>query len=203
MNIEKKKIRGWKRRKKNVAFWKESYINLDKDSIKNYSRDYVKLWLSPFYSLNSYKLPNWYKKLLVDSLIDIYFSWQRDTEITQQYYLKIWVFEKNFISSQVVIAKDEYYYFYDNTFGDTIIEEALPIELRTSNSLNFYWEKGYIVNIYKETELKEMLEEKVMSNKEISLIKNSAYLVENDDKDSTYYIRDERVWIGEHLKIMK
>ncbi len=183
-----------------MAYWKESHINLDKDSIKNYSRDYVKLWLPPFYSLNNYKLPSWYKKLLLDSLIDIYHSWQRDTDITQQYYLKIWVFEKNFMSSQVVIARDEYYNFYDDTFGDTSTEVALPIELRTTNSYNFNWEKAYIINTYQKSELKEMLEDKIMSNKEINMIKNSTYLVEENNKDSTYYIRDEGVWIGERFK---
>jgi len=47
----KKKIRGWKRRIKSIETWKQRHIHLDIAQLEQYHRDYVKLWISPWYRL--------------------------------------------------------------------------------------------------------------------------------------------------------
>jgi hypothetical protein len=43
-----KKIRGWKRRKRAVVYWKNRNLHLDKETLKLDARDYVKVWIYPF-----------------------------------------------------------------------------------------------------------------------------------------------------------
>lgn len=188
MTFKKKKIRGWKRRKRAIENWKQRNLILDKDLLIDDSRDYVKIWIAPFYTLDEYDLPYWYKQLLLDALIEIYHSWQTEIDsLNRKYYLKIWLFEKNFMRSQVVVAIDDFLHFYDNSFGYLMNVKKLPVELRTKKSGMFSWSQGSIVTILTELELTSYY-----SQKEISQLKKSAYLT----KDDTYFIKEEIVWIN-------
>jgi hypothetical protein len=72
---------------------------LDLHHLKEYHRDYVKIWIHPFSSLQPIKPPIWYQRLVLNSLIE-------------PYYLKIWLFIPNFMSSQVVV------YFHNELLED-------------------------------------------------------------------------------------
>lgn len=69
---KKKKIRGWKRHKRKIERWKQNAINLDMDYLRNYQRQYEKLWIHPFYKLERRNPPNWYQSLLLDAMIEVY-----------------------------------------------------------------------------------------------------------------------------------
>ncbi len=78
----KKKVRGLRRKVKRIEKWKNQYIDLDIDRLRKYGTEYVKLWISPFYNLyaiNKFESghknpPNWYNRLILRSMIDIYRS---------------------------------------------------------------------------------------------------------------------------------
>ena len=197
MDFRRKKIRGWKRRKRYVTDWKESHYPLDQDTVNECSRDYVKLWIYPFYSLNEYSLPNWYKKILIDSLIEIYLEWDKQLETTDNYYLKIWIFEDNFMNSQVVVAKDKYLNLYDNTFEFNCDIDKIPLQIRTDKSETLHWQEGRTIIAYYESDLLEDLKLGLSTQKEISKIKDSAFLIEEKEHGKVYYLRDDKVWIAE------
>lgn len=197
MNFEKKKIRGWKRRIRQLEEWKKHYLGLSNETLSLYSRDYVKLWLPPFYSLTNYRLPNWYKKLLINALIEIYDSWNSELEVDKKYYLKIWLFEKEFMQSQVVIATDKFLHFYDNTFEDIHKVNEIPLAIRVSQTKKFNWCVGVTVSMYRESELIELLQEKIYTTKEVSELKAKAYLIQKKNDDTLYFLRDSKVWLGD------
>lgn len=88
-------------------------------------------------------MPSWYKKLIIDCLIQIYDCWQKELDsLNKHYYLKIWVFEKEFMQSQVVVALDEFVHFYDNSFEGLSKIEKLPSRLRTEKSKELEWQQG-------------------------------------------------------------
>ncbi len=57
----KKKIRGYKRRVKQIEEWKQKNLLVNEEMLKTMSRDYVKVWIYPFYSLSNYSVSNGYK----------------------------------------------------------------------------------------------------------------------------------------------
>ena len=73
----KKKIRGWKRLKRRIEWWKSDNIQLNMEYLRDHHRDYVKLWISPFYGLQTVTPPLWYKRLLLEAMIDVYHEWHK------------------------------------------------------------------------------------------------------------------------------
>lgn len=73
----KKRIRGWKRRMKQIDQWKKHNMHLDLEELRSAQRDYVKLWIDPFYRLNRRNPPVWYSRLLLEAMIEVYHAWSR------------------------------------------------------------------------------------------------------------------------------
>lgn len=71
----KKKIRGWKRRIKQIEQWKQRHIALDMERLVRHNRDYVKIWIDPFYRLTRRNPPIWYSRLILGAMIEIHQSW--------------------------------------------------------------------------------------------------------------------------------
>ncbi|MDT2683328.1 hypothetical protein [Enterococcus gallinarum] len=68
-DFRRQKIRGWKRRVKEIDQWKTSNMSLDFGLLEEYSRAYVKLGSLSFYSLfRKYDLPPWYKRFIIQEL---------------------------------------------------------------------------------------------------------------------------------------
>ncbi len=55
-DMSKKKIRVYKRRVKQIEVWKQRNLSLNEEMLEVMSRDYVKVWIYPFYSLSEYTL---------------------------------------------------------------------------------------------------------------------------------------------------
>ncbi|MDN4617549.1 hypothetical protein QCD85_05535 [Paenibacillus sp. PsM32] len=105
LDYNKKKIRGWKRRIKQIEDWKQRYIHLDIEQLERHHRDYVKLWINPFYQLTKRNPPVWYARLIFGAMIEVYESWYQQLKLLNEpFYLKIWLYDPNFISSQIVVA---------------------------------------------------------------------------------------------------
>ena len=117
-----KKIRGHKRRWKDIDYWVENNKNLNIEYLDHYQRDYCKILIHPWSSLtltNSiFPEPRKItKKMILLGLIDIYNNWKQTLDnLGIDYYLKIWLFDPRFSKSQVVCAIGEDIDFYENTF---------------------------------------------------------------------------------------
>ncbi len=133
----------------------------------------------------------------MDALIEICESWKRDLEENGcDYYLKIWIFKKDFMSSQVVVSINEMIDFYSNTYEDVTSIDCLDETLFTDKSRSVSWKKGIHTIYYTDKELKEYLEEGIMSLREIEQIKAESMRKEIIHNDSAYIIKDDDVYIG-------
>lgn len=102
---------------KQIEQWKNRYMHLDLEELRASPRDYVKLWIDPFYRLTRRNPPVWYSRLLLAAMIKVYHSWSRQMAgFNEPFYLRIWFYHPNFIQSQIVVAFRDALHFYDNTF---------------------------------------------------------------------------------------
>lgn len=152
MKVKYKKIRGKNRRLRAIAQWIKSNERLDINALKEYQRDYVKFWVEPWSNLavtNSvYPQPEGiFRERFLAGLAHIYCQWKAQLDnLSQPYYLKIWLFENDLKRSQVVCAIGESLNFYDNNFQkiqqDNSLLQSLDFNENEQNFLmKFTWEK--------------------------------------------------------------
>jgi len=112
------KIKGLKRRQKELDDWIECYNTVDIDSLKEYGYTYAKAKFGPWSNLFCDRpYPKGYKRQLFTSLINFYFDWQKEIEKHfDKYYLSIWISTPNFLNSQIVAAIGDSISHYENLF---------------------------------------------------------------------------------------
>jgi hypothetical protein len=126
--LNKKKIRGWKRRIKEIDRWFEAYKMPDLDRFKARGEAYVKIRISPW-NLVCERVPsNWYFRLIARKLVLIHDLWKDIFESEQiPYDLQIWLNYPNTIRSQIVCAKvDSYGETRDDYYRKSVRNEMLP-----------------------------------------------------------------------------
>lgn len=122
--MRKRKIRGHKRRHRNIEQWRLENLDLRLDLIEKYNYDHIDIVVHPWCDISiinsAFPEPKRQtKQLILNGLIDIYYSWKKQLDkIGQPYYLKIWLFEPRFSKSQVVCAIGDRIEYY----GDLIFE---------------------------------------------------------------------------------
>lgn len=197
MNFAKQKIRGWKRRVKEIERWQADYINLDTQALDENDRCYAKLWNCSLYAMRPYTLPFWYQRLIVQSLIAIYDSWKKTLDKRNEpYYLKIWLFEEDLIRSQVVASCKEMLNFYDNTFSEIEKFEVRLEEALISNVSHLSWHKGLYLISWSENELLQDLNDGLYTFEEVQAMKASAYSTERTSDDVLYLIKKSSILLG-------
>lgn len=199
-----KKIRGWRRRVKQIEQWKQHYLELDMEELERNHRDYVKLWIDPFYRLTRRNPPVWYARLLLAAMIEVYQSWSRQMRgLDEPYYLKIWLYHPHFINSQIVVAFREALHFYDHTFDPGNDNKAFPTQLYgTVPGLQpFQWELAIDADRYWLSDLQEDINWGFKTEKDIEAIQDKAYASETvrsgAGEDTVYKVRVGDVWLGE------
>lgn len=197
---KKKKLRGWKRHKRKIAKWKQDVINLDMDEIQNYQRSYAKLWIHPFYSLVHRNPPNWFNRLLLHAMIDVYFHWYEQMKGEKEdFYLKIWLYEPNFIRSQIVVAYKDCLDFYKHTFDKNPTPKTFPLEKYKSSEeqlSRFQWELHIAADDYWASDLKEDIDLKLRTVVDVEKIIHQSYRMEKIQNDVIYKVNVGDVWVG-------
>ncbi|WP_042163504.1 hypothetical protein [Paenibacillus gorillae] len=199
-----KKIRGWKRRIKQIEQWKLDYIHLDIEQLKSNQRDYVKLWIDPFYRLTRRNPPMWYSRLLLEAMIEVYRSWYQQMKgLNEPFYLKIWLYNPHFIHSQIVVAFRECLNFYDHTFDKSTDHKAFPANLYGGilGLEQLKWELAVDSEDYCLSGLQEDIELGFRTAKDMEAIQRKAYKCEtvklSFGEDTVYNVRVGDVWLGE------
>jgi hypothetical protein len=201
----KKKIRGWKRHVRKINKWKQRVIDLDKEHLRKYQRDYAKLWIHPFYTIPRRNPPIWYNLLLLEAMLDVYRSWyEKLSKMDKQFYLKLWIFDPHFINSQVVAAYKDCLHFYDQTFDVGNQEKQFPFHkyayLREKLEM-FDWHLHIDSDVYTESDLIDNIQRGWTTENEVEAIRSKAYKVEtihlsDGDADKTLSVKVGEVWIG-------
>ncbi|MBL1224120.1 hypothetical protein [Enterococcus sp. BWR-S5] len=196
-DFKKRKIRGWKRKVRKIEQWKNTYLELDQEALAKYNREYVKVWIAPFFSLQKHTIPLWYKRLVIQALLDIYSSWQQQlVKLDEPYYLKVWIFEKDFMWSQVVVSVRSALHFYDETFEELTPVSSLPNEFAVEAAKLLEWKKGFTAVTWFEGEMQEDIRDGLYTEEEIQAIKDSAYKVQEYKGEAMYLVKDDIVWVG-------
>jgi hypothetical protein len=212
-----RKIRGHKRRWKQIQSWKNSNLNLDLDYIKEYERDYTKIRIHPWSGLSlknsTYPEPKRQTKLkMLNGLFDIYDQWKNQLDkLGKPYYLKIWLYDNRFSMSQIVCATGEYVDFYAKTFNKSEKEEQIKsnkykAQLQPRIEI-FNWECHLDEDHFDNTDLgqpddyetiEEYLESKIWFEKLMKKPHKTVKFKEPiGDAIESYSFEKGKIWIGE------
>lgn len=200
----KKKIRGWKRRIKQIEQWKQRHIDLNIEQLCRNNRDYVKLWIDPFYRLTRRNPPMWYSRLIFRAMIEVYSSWYQGLkQLNEPFYLKVWLHHPHFINSQIVVAFRECLDFYNKTFDKSNENKSFPTGLceGTLPLSHFDWALHIDSDQYLLSELQEDLNLGYRTQKDIECIKKKAYKIDSINLsgifDTVFNVKVGHVWVGE------
>jgi hypothetical protein len=122
-----KKIRGHKRRHKQIEKWRihNTSLNIKDYLLHTWDTHYVRIRIYPWNGFTHSKINSAVpepkgktKQLFLNALLDIYADWKNELKkLEQPYYLKIWLYESNFSKSEVVCGIGEKIEFYENSFN--------------------------------------------------------------------------------------
>ncbi len=147
----RKKVRGWKRRLRQLERLRLAYRTLDVEWLRAAERQYVKIWLDPWSRLVPRNPPYWYRRRILAAFIDIYTSWRQALEAAgEPYYLELWVFHPDFHNTQVVAATGSLLEFYHKTFEPAENGAPRPPALYDDPAYDldrFRWRAGTEVNV--------------------------------------------------------
>ncbi len=200
--LNKKKIRNWPVLIKRLLQMQGQYLFDTPQSFKQYLIDncqciYMKLQIDPFNRFVKRNPPMWYRKLFIDALMNVYANWKNlaDT-LSEDYYLKIWVFEPNFYDSQVVLAIGDRITWYQGLFEEHETNIDFPHEqysnLENGNDTKkIIWEIKKNVTPYTDDDL--LLSKKHIKNK---MNKGKAWEVSDKVYGKLTIIHNSDVWIG-------
>jgi hypothetical protein len=193
----KKKIRNWKRQVRKISTWKNTFINLDTNYLLENHRTHVKIWIDPWYRLTRRNPPQWLRSLIFDGFCEIYLNWKkRLDELNEPYYLKIWLYDPNFIDSEVVVALRGSLDFYDRTFNKAIDLKEFPRERYQNIKLlyMFEWEHFLDEDFYFLT-LDELTEADI-DKLRAKAIEEELTFNNGSIRDTCFRIKKGDVWVG-------
>lgn len=148
----KKKVRGWKRRLRQLERFRLAHRTLDVEALRGSHYDYVKVWLDPWSRLEGRNPPVWFRRRVLAALVDIHDAWRAALKtMDEPYYLEIWLFHPDFYRSQVVAAMDWRMEHYRNVFEPAPSAAPRPPALYDDAAFDldrFQWRPGTEVNMY-------------------------------------------------------
>ena len=208
-----KKIRGQRRRKINIEKWRIESLPLDIEKVKESHYDYTKIWVSPWdnlrYRKRDYTGPKSENRtLILNALLDIYESWDMQLKkLGIPYYLKIWLYEPRFTSSQIVCAINDRIKYYENIFTENNTKLVFPVDRyksQTERLNNFNWnlavDEEIIENDFWPKEQYEYEKEFFQDQRLFKRLDNRKVkkedLIENDKRIIRYFVPKGNIWIG-------
>ena len=190
----RKKVRGWKRRLRQLDRFRLAYRTLDVDALRQSHYDYVKIWLDPWSRLGGRNPPVWFRRRILAALMDIHDAWRAALEAEgEPYYLEVWLFHPDFHRSQVVAAMDWRMEHYQNVFEPARSAARRPPALYDDPAYDldgFRWRVGTEVNVYMAGP--DELDDDVKADFE----RRAARIEQAKNGDLLYYFELGSVWQG-------
>ncbi len=195
----KKKIRGWKNQVKKIDNWFENNKQPDIKVIETWRDEYVKVWIDPWYRLEKRNPPLWYFRKILDKLAQMYSLWEHEfKQSTVPYDLQLWIYEKNYILSELVCARTENEgEIRDNFFIPCSEERSFPnskFQSQSFNPDNFEWTlKCDTINYFeKSDELTEIQIQKLLDDGF-----QEGMVAEGTEDEQRYFFKpNDYVWVG-------
>ena len=194
----KKKIRGWKRRIKELDRWFEHYRSVDLEIFLTRGEVYMKIQIDPWNRLAERSIPPWYFKHILSRLLQVHDAWKVAFEKSGVAYdLQVWLNDPKTHRSQLVCARvDRAGETLRNYYRKSKEQKDFPYEKWESTQYNlsdFDWEL-YDDEIFLFKDLDELTEDDI---KEIS--KNGFRedkIVLHGQEEIQYSKKAGDVWIG-------
>ncbi|WPK10674.1 hypothetical protein R6U77_12355 [Lysinibacillus louembei] len=117
----------------------------------------------------------------------------------EDFYLKIWLYEPNFIRSQIVVAYKDCLDFYEYTFDKNPTLKTFPLEKYKSSEerlSRFQWELHIAADDYWASDLKEDIDLKLRTIVDVEKIIHRSYRMEKIQNDVLYKVNVGDVWVG-------
>lgn len=218
--MKKRKIRGHKKKWKQITKWKESNLTLDLTLIKKEKRNHIKIWIHPWSGLSiknsQYQEPNKKTKaLIINSLLEIYKNWDNQLKrLNEPYYLKIWLYEPNISKSQVVCSIRDNIDFYKNTFNKeksyTLLSTTNYPKITRTLLSEFNWishieedhfDDTFVGEPSEYTSLGEYIECKNWFNQLLKRPHSITKIKGSNTINEIYSFKKGTVWIGELINL--
>ncbi|MCP2044859.1 hypothetical protein [Pontibacter sp. HSC-36F09] len=180
------KVRGHKRRHKQVEEWRRKNLDLNLDYLKRNGSDHIDIIVHPWCDISIIKSSapapkGKIKQEILKGLLDIYDCWKLQLDqLSQPYYLKIWLYEPRFSRSQVVCAIGNRIEYYENIFHK-------PSKVKALQTRNY----GILKNRLEQFNWDYHLDEDSYDNCEIG---EPEYYVSKQDFEET------KVWFEKQLR---
>lgn len=195
-NSNRKKIRGWKRRIRQINEWGE---RLKQPNLEWFKRDnarhyYERCYLSPFYRLDKRQPPLWFFKLIIAKFIEAYDEWEKTfDELGLPYDLQVMIYDPAYISSEIISYRMKEHGEHMNVTW--LSEENKPFpykkfEHRLYDLTQFDWRLADDQHIHFEDELED-------ADFTAEDLLNDGYIKKTQGNGDVYYaIRLGDEWIG-------
>ncbi|HEX6909867.1 MAG TPA: hypothetical protein VF142_05720 [Longimicrobium sp.] len=148
----RKKVRGWKRRLRQLERFRLAHRTLDVEALRQSHYHYVKVWLDPWSRLGGRNPPIWFRRRILAALMDIHDAWRAALEgLGEPYYLEVWLFHPDCYRSQVVAGLDWRMEHYRNVFPPAADAATRPLALYDDPAYDldhFAWRPGTDENVY-------------------------------------------------------
>lgn len=156
---KRKKIRGWKRRIKQIDTW-GGWIQ--KPDLVYYDRrgfTYERCTLHPFYMLEKRHPPLWFYKIIIAKFVDTYYKWDVVfKERVNPYDLILWLYDPAYIRSEIVCYKVDEEGKRSRFSWESELSKPFPYKKFESKAYSleaFDWTLADEENIYFESELED------------------------------------------------
>ena len=204
----KKKIRNWPTILKKLQLLTNENLfgsaQEMEDIFKRSNYNYMKLYIDPFSRIEKTRNPpQWFRKLIIQSFVEVYNNWHLHAEnLKKPYYLKLWIADKDFSSSQIVMGYNDRIEHYENLFKLHEINKPFPHEQYSSehcDTTQFNWQYA------KECTLVEKVDLDTFSTKYLNkLFKENLIQPYYGFKDiypdkEMFLIHVDNLWIGERI----
>jgi hypothetical protein len=187
----RKKVRGWKRRIRQLEWLRLRHRALDLDALRRDRVEYVEILLDPWSRLVGRNPPYWYRRRIMAAFADIFNAWREVLELQgEPYYLALWVLEPNFYGTQVVAATGDRIEGYRTRF-DPANGTAGPVQYRDgSYDLGcFQWQAGQLWDVFS-------AQEDAFDELDIAEWTRTADRIEQTAADTLFTFKRGVVWVG-------
>lgn len=178
-----KKVRGWKRRLRQLEKWEQEHSNYNDSFLKEYQYEYIKLFTLPY----DIKIPNWYKREVVRVLLNIFDEWTTQARADHnRFFASVIINEVDIMESQVLISIGEEMDRYLTDRRPIEKLEIIPLWLQCKKT-KLEWKPFMSTYVLLEDELEDYPEKerneiikKIVERKEVSNSDYECELLVND-----------------------
>ena len=195
----RKKIRGWRHQIKKIENWYLTNSTPNIDRLSSWNDEYAKIWIDPWYRLVKRNPPLWYFRLILDKLTNLYDLWNKEfSNGDYPYDLQLWIFENNYIESELVSARVENKNEKRNNFFIKCeTERTFPLDKFNSKTFKFSdfdWSLNYATRDYYEKS--DDLSESGIKNLIKSEFNQEVICKDTDNEERHFWKPYDYVWIG-------